>query len=65
MDAPDDNRDIKLYRASVDLLPEISQRLGGLLTGIFGSREPPDHQLWVSDSQVQKLVILVSNFFDD
>ncbi len=62
MDAPDDNRDIKLYRASADLLPEISRRLDELLTGISNAGNPPAHQPWIADSQTQKLISLVSNF---
>lgn len=65
MDAPDDNKDIKLYRASVDLLSEISQQLSDLLIAASDTKEPPEHQLWVPDSQVRQLVNLVSNFFDD
>ena len=61
MDAPEDNRDIKLFRASADLLPEIARRLGNLLTGLLETKEPLDHQLWVPDSQVLKLIHLVSN----
>jgi hypothetical protein len=64
MDAPEDNRDIKLYRASADLLPEIVRRLGDLLTDISDSRKPPEHQLWVSDSQTQKLISLVRKFLN-
>jgi hypothetical protein len=55
MDAPDDNRDIKLYQASADLLPEISRRLDKLLTA--------DGRYLVPVSERQKLISLVSKFF--
>jgi hypothetical protein len=65
MDAPDDNRDIKLYRASADLLPEIARRLSDLLTGISDCKKPPEDQLWIPDSQTQKVISLVRNDLSD
>lgn len=62
MDALDDNKDIKLYRASADLLPEITKRLDTLLVGCLDAKEAPGHQIWVADSEIQKLISLVSNF---
>lgn len=65
MDAPDDNRDIKLYQASADLLPNISRRLDELLTGNPHLGMPSNEYLWVADSQIQKLISLVSNTLGD
>lgn len=61
MDAPEDNRDIKIYQASADLLPDISRRLDELLEGPSDARNAHDHQLWVADSQLGKLISLVSS----
>lgn len=61
MDAPDDNRDVKLYRASADLLPDILRRLNELLTTASDIEKSSDQQPWVPDSQIQKLISLVSN----
>jgi hypothetical protein len=65
MDAPEDNRDIKLYRASADLLPDISRRLDELLTNGADAGKSVDYPLWVADSQTQKLISLVSNFLHE
>jgi hypothetical protein len=62
MDAPDDNRDIKLYRASADLLPDITRRLDEFLMGKSDLRNPSDHQPWVADYQISKLTGPVSSF---
>jgi hypothetical protein len=63
MDAPEDTKDIKLYRASADLLPDISRRLDELLQVTLDTRKivAPDQQLWVADSQLENLVSLVSS----
>ena len=60
MDVPDDNRDIKLYRASADLLPDISRGLDELLEEATDATKPSDHSSWVADSRVEKLISLVS-----
>jgi hypothetical protein len=65
MDAPEDNRDIKLYRASADLLPDISRRLDELLTNGSDTGKLVEYPLWVADSQTQKLISLVSNFLHE
>lgn len=65
MDAPDDNRDIKLYRASADLLPDITRQLDGLLTDISNAEKFGSQQLWVADSHIQNFILLVSNFPDE
>lgn len=65
MDAPDDYKDVKLYRASSDLLAEITRRLGDLLTGLSDTKETSDHHPWVPDAQVQKLINLVSDTAGD
>jgi hypothetical protein len=63
MDAPEDTKDIKLYRASADLLPDISRRFDELLQVTLDTRKivAPDQQLWVADSQLEKLISLVSS----
>ena len=58
MDASEDNKDSKLYRASPDLLAEISRRLDELIPS---GKKATSHQSWVVDSEIQKLIGLVSN----
>ena len=60
MDSPDDVRDIKLYRASADLLPDILSVLAQLLIEVSNSKQPQHNQSWISESRVQKLIGLVS-----
>ena len=60
MDVPDDNRDIKLYRASADLLPDIFRLLGELLDVASDATQSVHNQLLVADSRVQNLISLVS-----
>jgi len=60
MDAPEDTKDIKLYRASADLLPDISRRLDELLDVTHPRKTVAlNQQLWVADSQLYKLISLV------
>jgi hypothetical protein len=62
MDAPEDTKDIKLYRASADLLPDISRRLDKLLDETDPIKTVTfNQQLWVADSQLYKLISLVSS----
>ena len=65
MDAPDDENDVKLHRASADLLSDISSRIDELLTATSMAEEPLDQPIWVPDSQIEKLNSLVSTFLGD
>lgn len=65
MDAPEDNRDVKLYRASADLLPDLIRRLDGILTRLSDSKQPYDQQVWVADSNIHRLISLVSKILDE
>jgi hypothetical protein len=61
MDAPEDTKDVKLYRASADLLPDISRRLDEMLNVTHPRNVVAlNQQLWVADSQLYKLISLVS-----
>ncbi|ERF72344.1 hypothetical protein EPUS_06100 [Endocarpon pusillum Z07020] len=62
MDAPDGNRDVKLYRASADLLLDISRRLNELLEDASDATKPSEHQLWISDSRVERIISLLDLF---
>jgi hypothetical protein len=59
MDVPEDNTDIKLYRASADLLPEIQAKLPKLIR--HSSPEKYGRvRRWVLDSKTYEVIQRVS-----
>ena len=60
MDVKDDNKDVRLYRASGDLVPEILTKLPQLLRAEFGGQHDKVVRRWVLDSKVEELIYLVS-----
>src|SRR5947207_14758633 len=61
MDVKDDNRDIRLYRASGDLIPEIRAKLPQLVWAKSSANSNKFIRRWVLDSKVEELIYLVSN----
>jgi hypothetical protein len=65
MDAQDDNADIRLYRASADLLPDIDTRIKELLAKNPHTKPSPGRRLRTTDTQTRKLICLVSHLLGD
>jgi hypothetical protein len=61
MDVKDDNKDVRLYRASGDLLPEIHTKLPQLVWSKSSSSATKVVRRWVLNSKVEELIYLVSN----
>jgi len=62
MDAPDD-RDVKLYRDSADLLAQINVDLPRLLWRSSGSISEKVPRAWVANAHLYKILPLVSVTF--
>jgi hypothetical protein len=60
MDIKDDNQDIKLYRASGDLIPEICTKLPQLVWSKSTDSTTEAVRRWVLNSKVEELIYLVS-----
>lgn len=60
MDAKDDNADIKLYRASRDLLPELCTKIPRLVWSRYHDASSRTYRSWVLFSKTEELVHLVS-----
>jgi hypothetical protein len=63
MDVKDDNKDVKLYRASGDLLPEIRAKLPQLVWSNSSVSNPRVVRHWVLNSKVEEIIYLVSEPF--
>jgi hypothetical protein len=61
MDAKDDNKDVKLYRASGDLIPEIRTKLLQLVWSKSNGHSAKVVRRWVLDAKVDELIYLVSD----
>jgi hypothetical protein len=61
MDVKDDNKDVKLYRASGDLLPEIRTKLPQLVYSQSSDDSTKVVRRWVLHSKVEELIYLVSH----
>ena len=61
MDATDYNEDVKLYRASGDLLPEIDTKLPLLLWPRLNGGLSLEIRRWIPDTKAQELINLVRN----
>jgi hypothetical protein len=61
MDVKDDNKDVRLYRASGDLLPEIRAKLPQLVWSKSSSNSKKVVRRWVLHSKVEELIYLVSD----
>ena len=63
MDVADDNKDVRLYRASADLLPEIKAKLPLLVWHQGQGRselEAPRVRKWVIDAKTDEVIQRVS-----
>jgi hypothetical protein len=60
MDVKDDNKDVKLYRASGDLLPEIRAKLPQLVWSKASDNSTKVARRWILNSKVEEFIYLVS-----
>lgn len=60
MDVKDDSKDVKLYRASGDLLPEIRAKLPQLVWLKASDSSTKVVRRWILNSKVEELIYLVS-----
>jgi hypothetical protein len=60
MDVKDDNKDVRLYRASGDLIPEIRTKLPKLVWSKSNGHSRVVRR-WVLDAKVDELIYLVSD----
>jgi hypothetical protein len=61
MDVKDDNKDVRLYRASGDLIPEIRTKLPQLVGSKANVHSEKVVRHWVLDAKVDELIYLVSD----
>ena len=61
MDVKDDNKDVRLYRASGDLIPEIRTKLPQLVWSKSNGHSEKVVRRWVLDAKVDELIYLVSD----
>jgi hypothetical protein len=60
MDVKDDNKDVRLYRASGDLIPEIRTKLPKLVWSKSNGHSKVVRR-WILDAKVDELIYLVSD----
>ena len=61
MDVKDDNKDVRLYRASGDLIPEISTKLPKLVWSESNGHSAKVVRRWILDAKADELIYLVSD----
>jgi hypothetical protein len=61
MDVKDDNKDVRLYRASGDLIPEIRTKLPKLVWSKSNGHSAKIVRHWILDAKVDELIYLVSD----
>jgi hypothetical protein len=61
MDVKDDNKDVRLYRASGDLIPEIRTKLPQLVWSKSNGHSEKVVRRWVLDAKVDEFIYLVSD----
>ena len=61
MDVKDDDKDVRLYRASGDLIPEIRTKLPQLVWSKSNGHSEKVVRRWVLDAKVDELIYLVSD----